>query len=161
MKQDTSPVLSLSFVDVFANSFACLLVLFFLMVAVRGHLEWSHPAGRGGNSGAGQGAPVNPFLVLVKIPPGPLRVSLDVEIWEIENAGDFLASPRTQTTIGADYAVLYAEQPPLSGAILRLRLPQSHPAGTVQVYQGGRALQQQTFSANVESVTIRTGGGPP
>ena len=157
MKQDSGSVLSLSFVDVFANSFASLLVLFFIMVALRGTLEWSQNGVRGGGTGEA-GEPVSPFLVMVQAPSGALRKIHADDPWEIDNnQGRFVF----RTTTGFDYAVLYADRPPPTDVVLRLRLTCPHPAVTVQVYEGGRALQPQKIDVDAESVRIQTVGGSP
>jgi hypothetical protein len=155
MRQDSGSVFSLAFVDVLANSFASLLVLFFIMVALRGALGWSEGGPSEGSTLSGSAEPQSPFLVLVKAPPGPLQAFPGEDLWiptgEGRDGFDY------RTTSGDAYAVLYADRPPPAGVVLRLHLVRPHPDGTIQVYQGGRILPPQKFAAQDEWVTILTG----
>lgn len=159
MRQETGSVLSLSFVDVFANSFASLLMLFFVMVAIRGTVDWIPNAARGTSEGAGDGdgEARNPFLVLVEVPSGPLWMPVPGKEgpWIVDENYEFT------TSAGESYVVLYAEKPPPAFAEVGLRLAPGHAAGTVRVYVGGEALPVVDVPAGAASVRIWPRGDAP
>ena len=158
MRHDTSSIFSLSFIDVLLNSFACLLVLFFIMLTLRSQVMWSpvestaKSAVNGGNADSAE--PVSPFLVLVKIKPQPDRALPWARDRERQPRPFFIQDDDSDnmgvsTSYGADFAVLYAKRPPAPDAKVYLNLAFPHQPGTVTVYVNGR-VEHIDFTQDAE-----------
>src|SRR4051812_28092798 len=115
--KDEPASLSLSFLDVITNSLGSILLLFFIMIAVRGGLTALDQPPPAGADAGGAGA-LDPFVVVVAgAPRAALFADAKASPWQVRGAP---AAYRPQTGAGANYAVFLADAPPPAGATVWL-----------------------------------------
>jgi hypothetical protein len=119
---------SLSFLDVLTNGLGSLLVLLFLMAALR-----TADAGASGDEVARTDA--EPFLILASaVPPTVLFDRPTAECWHV--TGDLAFDTRARRDAGPRHALLYAERPPQPDAVIALHDLRADAVLKVEVYRG-------------------------
>jgi hypothetical protein len=123
---------SLSLVDVVTNGLASVLVLFFLLTALRSHLSWS---ASGHAADSLELRAVDPVLILVTADSEHGTFTADSP-W-ISQAG-VLGIVRTH---GTSYATFYAAEPPTEP--VELKLPDDRRNCRIRVFHGKRQWEPQ------------------
>lgn len=117
---------SLSFLDVLTNGMGSLLVLFFLMAALR------TADGVAFGEGAGRTANAEPFLIMTSA--ATLFDRPTAECWRVTGDPGFEA--RTRRDAGPGHALLYADRPPGPDAVIALHEVRADAVVKVEVYRG-------------------------
>jgi hypothetical protein len=120
---------SLSFLDVLTNGMGSLLVLFFLMAALR-IADGTATTPRSGD--------VEPFLILASTPhPATLFDRRAAEPWHVS---DPAFDRRARRDAGPTHAILYADRPPGPAAVVALHELRVGVSVKVEVFRGGERI---------------------
>jgi hypothetical protein len=140
---------ALSFLDVLTNGLGSLLVLFFLMSALRSGIisETPTPVDETTQQGFHRGddrGKMDPFVVLVS---GPAKSALFVkgngDRFLVE--GEAAVPPGRRFSVGTNYALLIAEAAPAEGCSIQLIGLRPDATGWVRVFHGEKLLLARTL----------------
>jgi len=149
MTEDDSNMLTTSFLDVITCGLGSILLLFFLMVAIKGEMEFDD----GTQADSSQTERVAaPLIVMVTGQEGrPIWAPGVTQPWQAPQA-EF----DHKWVVGQDYAILYAAQPPPRQWTMKVGPFAPNSRVSVQVISDGRRALQVT-NVEMKSIAWREG----
>ncbi len=149
MTEDDSNMLTTSFLDVITCGLGSILLLFFLMVAVKGEMQFD-----GGTRAVltqTERAPVPLIVMVTGQCSRPIWAQGVTQPWQAPEANF-----DHKWVVGSDYAILYVAQPPPHGWTLKVGPFAANARISVQVISEGRRALQVT-NVEMKSIAWRDG----